>query len=117
MQINKLKTPNRTIRNFCFECVCKSSWDDVEECGGIELDGIMCAFHKYRMGKGRVPVKTFRKFCLHCMGYNRELVRDCTTKDCLIYPYRMGKNESYSSLSAQNFTKNKTTLLDQKINL
>jgi hypothetical protein len=44
------------------------------------------------MGKGKVPVKVLRQFCLECQGNNMTFVRECETADCLIHPYRMGKN-------------------------
>ncbi len=95
---NKIMTPNRTIRNFCFNCVGKSSWNDVDKCEGVIKNGLeICPFHNYRLGKGRPSVKIFKKFCLQCMGNNREFVKLCDTTNCLIYPYRMGTNPNYSS--------------------
>lgn len=90
-------TPNRTIRHYCFHCVGNSSWENVDSC-----DEKKCSFFKYRNGKGRVSVKTFRKFCLECMNGYRELIKTCTTLNCLVYPYRMGFNPNYSANSIQN---------------
>ena len=45
-------TPKKVIRNFCFECVGKSSWQDIDSCGGAFADKTkMCPFHKYRLKK------------------------------------------------------------------
>ncbi len=33
-----------------------------------------------------------RQFCLDCMGSNKAAVKECEINDCLIYPYRFGKN-------------------------
>ena len=37
------------------------------------------------------PGKAARAFCLECMCGQRELVKDCPSKHCPIYPHRMGK--------------------------
>ena len=102
-----MKTPNRTIRNYCFCCVGGSSWDDVDTCGGIDSSGEMCAFHKYRLGKGRVSVRVFREFCLQCMCGDRVLIRTCTTEKCLVWPYRMGKNPNYDPGIIANVSRKK----------
>jgi hypothetical protein len=33
-----------------------------------------------------------RQFCFHCMGGSSAMVRECETRDCLIHPFRFGKN-------------------------
>lgn len=38
------------------------------------------------------PVKAIRDFCLDCMGGSRDEVVRCTSKDCKIYAFRLGKN-------------------------
>lgn len=102
-----MKTPNRVVRNYCFHCVGESSWDNVDSCPGVDLSGVRCAFHKYRLGKGRVSVKVFREFCLQCMNGDRNLIRTCTTIGCLVWPFRMGKNPNYSSNTVNNIIKNR----------
>lgn len=89
----KHKSPLQTIRSFCIACVCGHS-KEVASCDG---DGIIpgfmqCHFHPYRLGKGRPSVKIMRKFCLQCQGGSSIMVKECTTEDCLIHPYRFGKN-------------------------
>lgn len=38
------------------------------------------------------PVKAIREFCLECCGYNATDVKNCTSKDCPLKPFRFGKN-------------------------
>jgi len=38
------------------------------------------------------PVKAIRKFCLECVGGNRNYVRECECAHCPLWPFRMGKN-------------------------
>jgi hypothetical protein len=39
----------RVIRHFCLSCV--GSSDEVKKCTGKMLDGVVCKFHQYRIGK------------------------------------------------------------------
>lgn len=39
----------------------------------------------YEGGSRAAGVKAF---CLHCVGYNRADVRDCTARGCPLHPYR-----------------------------
>ena len=88
------KAPSRTLHAQCHYCVQSRSDADVENCTGhiVFATGKPCPFYEYRMGKKRISVKTMRKFCLECMGGTREAVKECSTIDCLIYPFRFGKN-------------------------
>ena len=36
------------------------------------------------------PVRAIRKHCLECLGYSSEAVKDCTSPNCALYPYRLG---------------------------
>ena len=38
------------------------------------------------------PVKAIRKYCLGCSNYQPSEVKKCVTKDCQLFPFRMGKN-------------------------
>ena len=91
---HKRRTPKETLHEWCHYCVQSRLDEDVRECGGdfVIATGKACPFYKYRMGKGKVPVKVLRQFCLECQGNNMTFVRECETVDCLIHPYRMGKN-------------------------
>lgn len=37
------------------------------------------------------PIKAIRLFCLECVGWSAYEVKDCTSKLCLLHPYRFGK--------------------------
>ena len=84
-------TPKKAIRKKCVECA--GSTHETKNCRGNKLlDGTKCYFFDFRDGVGRPTVKTVRKFCLHCMGDNSELVKNCPTKNCILHQYRFGKN-------------------------
>lgn len=85
-------TPGRAVRLHCVECV--GSVYDVKDCGGHHVlsTGKPCDFFPYRMGKGRVSVKVIRKFCLDCMGNSFDMVKNCPTETCTLWPYRFGRN-------------------------
>jgi hypothetical protein len=90
-------TPLKAIRKFCVDCV-GGSPSSVANCGGdqcknggCDRKGV-CYFYPYRLGKGRPSVKTIRKWCLWCQGGNKGCVKDCVSKDCLLFAYRLGTN-------------------------
>ena len=41
--------------------------------------------------KRLTPVKAIRAKCLDCCCEQVSEVRECTIKDCALFPYRMGK--------------------------
>lgn len=43
------------------------------------------------MKTGLTPIKAIRAKCLSCCCDSVKEVRECTVKDCPLYPYRMGK--------------------------
>ena len=90
----KHKIPSETIRLYCRYCVQSRADSEVENCTGhnVFATGKPCPFYEYRMGKKRPSVKVLRQFCLDCMGGNKAAVKECETGDCLIYPFRFGKN-------------------------
>jgi len=57
-----------------------------------------CYFFLYRMGRGRPSVKLIRRFCLECMGGSQLLVRNCSTGECPVWPFRMGKNPNRAGI-------------------
>ena len=87
------KSPSRTIRTYCHYCVQSRADFEVENCSGhiVFATGKPCPFYKYMMGS-RSSVKVMRQFCLDCMGSNKAVVKECEIDDCLIHPYRFGKN-------------------------
>ena len=93
-------TPLRAVRIFCGQCV--GGYQHVQNCGGNKMLGGqgdkngVCYFWPYRLGKGRVSVKTIRKFCLECMGNSSRSVEDCSTLNCPVWIYRLGKNPRFA---------------------
>jgi hypothetical protein len=88
------KSPSRTIRAHCHYCVQSRSDSEVGNCTGhiVFATGKPCPFYEYRMGNKRPSVKIMRQFCLECVGGSKKAVGDCETSDCLIHPFRFGKN-------------------------
>lgn len=87
------KSPVEAIRAYCLYCV-GGQRSEVLSCDADGKDPAFkaCPLHPFRFGKGRPSVKVMRIFCLQCMGGSPTMVRECETGDCLIYPYRFGKN-------------------------
>ena len=42
--------------------------------------------------KIKTPIKTIRAKCLDCSGGSSHEVRLCVIPECVLYPYRLGKN-------------------------
>ncbi len=42
----------------------------------------------------QTPLRAIKKHCLECSGYEKKQVRECVIKDCVLFPYRQGKNPS-----------------------
>lgn len=90
--------PLEAIRKLCVACA--GSKYAVRECGGDWCVGgqgdsnNQCYFFNYRngMGSGRASVKLIARFCLECMGGDRELVDECESNDCPLHEYRLGRN-------------------------
>jgi hypothetical protein len=90
----KSKTLAETIKAYCHCCVGSRFDSVIEGCTGhlVFATGGPCPFYKYRLGQKRPTAKIMRQFCLECMGGSKEAVKDCSTADCLIHPFRFGKN-------------------------
>jgi len=88
------KSPASTLRAYCHYCVQSRSDLEVKNCTGglVFASKKPCPFYAYRTGGKRAPVKVMRQFCLDCMGGGKEAVRESSIIDCLIYPFRFGKN-------------------------
>lgn len=84
-------TPLTKLRAYCVQCN-GGRTREVETCDAE------CAFHKFRMGRGRPSVRAFRSFCLECMGGHIDFVRDCETSDCPCWIYRMGKKPARAGI-------------------
>ena len=44
------------------------------------------------MEKITSPLKAIKAFCVDCMGGQPTYVKDCTSTNCPLYAFRMGKN-------------------------
>lgn len=44
------------------------------------------------MGSRLTPVRAIRLKCLDCSANQVKEVKECPVKECVLYPYRMGKN-------------------------
>jgi hypothetical protein len=86
-------TPGETVRAYCAACHGLTRWNRnvIEGCQGDRSFCGSCPLYPYRLGK-RISVKVFRKFCLHCLGGDRQGVAECTVEDCPLHPYRFGTN-------------------------
>ena len=38
------------------------------------------------------PLSAIKAFCVDCLGGQPRLVKDCTAKNCPLFPYRTGHN-------------------------
>jgi len=50
--------------------------------------------NEIEMGKRTSPLKAIRAKCLDCSAYNQSEVRKCTKKNCPLFKFRFGKNET-----------------------
>lgn len=41
--------------------------------------------------KTLTPQQAIREKCLECCAWNRAEVRECTIKNCVLYPFRTGR--------------------------
>lgn len=49
-------------------------------------------------------LKAIRLKCLDCSGQSQADVRDCVIPECVLYPYRMGKNPNRKGIGCKNPT-------------
>lgn len=54
---------------------------------------------KYKK-KIRSPLTAVRSFCIDCMGGSMVGVRECTSCNCPLWPFRLGKNPFFNMPSA-----------------
>ena len=59
-------------------------------------------------GKRKSPLKAIRAFCLMCVGYKSDEVKECTANNqkdtrCPLFKYRFGKNESGTRIKGKPF--------------
>ena len=84
--VRRTLTPRKAVRLRCLDC---SAWipSEVKNCTHKH-----CILYPYRMGEGRISVKTIRKECIACMDGQHLLVKGCSDGACSLYSFRMGKN-------------------------
>ena len=51
-------------------------------------------------------LKTIRKQCIECMGFQEREVEICTAPKCSLFPYRMGKDPSPNASMVERCRKN-----------
>ncbi len=93
--MNKL-TPLKSVRQFCGTDCMAGNANEVRLCTADDDIPIgACPLFDLRMGtnpkKLHIP-RQIRKKCLDCSSYNEKDVRECQFNECLLYPFRMGKN-------------------------
>ena len=52
--------------------------------------------------KHKTPIKSIRAYCIDCSGGSYKEVKLCTVKNCPLYPYRMGRRPSQTTLDTMN---------------
>lgn len=45
------------------------------------------------------PLSAIKEFCVDCMGDQPRLVKECTTKTCPLWPYRLGKGNTRRAMT------------------
>lgn len=45
-----------------------------------------------QMMKNKTPIKSIREHCIECSSGSKSEVLNCIVTDCVLYPYRLGKN-------------------------
>lgn len=94
-------TPRETLHACCHYCTQNRSDDAVRDCGGdlVMATGKPCPFYQHRLSTGRVSVRTLRRLCIEeCMGGIPSLVVDCNDRECVLFPYRMGKSPAHAGM-------------------
>ena len=119
-------TPERAVRQFCVGCV--GSAAEVRGCGGDHClnggadDTGVCLFWRYRLGHGRISVKTIGRMCRWCMGGDAEptgaasRVRECADTDCALWSYRMGRNPAFLGRAPRGFAQTGTSCAVERRN-
>ena len=114
-------TPERAVQQFCVGRVgCVGSAAEVRGCGGDHClnggadDTGVCPFWRYRLGRGRVSVKTIGRMCRWCMGGDARPI--CADTDCALWIYRMGRDPAFLGQAPRVFTKTGTSCVVERLN-
>ena len=62
-----------------------------DEGGSTEKEVLDRIEARYR-DRATSPLRAIRAFCVLCMGCQPRMVAGCTAKNCVLYPFRFGKN-------------------------
>jgi hypothetical protein len=61
------------------------------------LDGFICPFLPFKSGQGKQNANerdaAIKKQCSYCMQGNRNLISNCTSRSCSVWPYRNYKTD------------------------
>lgn len=57
------------------------------------------------------PLSAIKAFCVDCLGGQPRLVKDCTAKNCPLYPYRTGHNTN----SKRTMTKEQRQMATERL--
>ena len=95
----KKRTPTQAVKSFCKNYCCCGNLSMFKSCNGkVLFSKKICPLLSYRLGKGRVSVKTIRQHCLNfCMNGSKSAVRECSSEKCALYPFRFGTNPNYGN--------------------
>jgi hypothetical protein len=85
-------SPSEVVREVCMDCLGMTQMNSkqIRDCQG---NTVKCTLFPFRLGK-KISIKTFRKYCLYCMGGHRESVDQCSTESCACHPYRLGPDST-----------------------
>ena len=84
------RSPLQHIRARCLDCACTST--NVKHCQLAECPLYLLRFGK-NLPKETSRVKAIRRYCVKwCMNHQPKEVRLCASTDCVLYPFRLGKN-------------------------
>lgn len=99
-------TPSQAVHEFCHYCVQCRLDSEIENCTGyiVYATGKPCPLYPYRMGK-RPPLKIIKLQCRECMGGSFQFVRECETIDCLVHPFRFGKNPAMQGTNREQMAR------------
>ncbi|MDA3861510.1 MAG: hypothetical protein PF445_09810 [Melioribacteraceae bacterium] len=104
--MTKILSPSAAVKKYCLGCMC-GSHIELRECGG----GCSGELAPYRFGNKRVKLKDIKIRCIECSAGEISRVRNCTSPDCPLYPFRMAGNPNRKNIGNKNAFKNLKTKL------
>lgn len=64
----------------------------LDENAVAETPDDMDRIEKQYRDRAVTPLKAIRAFCVLCIGVQPKMVAKCTATNCVLHPFRMGKN-------------------------